>query len=139
MIEIYTDGSFHPQYKKAGVGYMIKQNDKTYAGQGLSSGNNPTDVEIDAIDQALRFLLTLDLHDNQLVLYTDCKFAIHAINRALTKQEKTVHKLWKRVQRRTGAMCRFMHVTGHKGNVYNEWCDKTAKEIMWREVNLIEV
>jgi ribonuclease HI len=137
MIEVYTDGSFHPVHKKAGVGYLIKQNDQTYGGQGLSTYNNPTDVEIDAIAQALRFLLTLDLHDTQLVLYTDCKFAIHAINRATTKQEKSVHKLWKRVQHRTGATCRLMHVHGHKGNVFNEWCDKKAKEFMWREVDAL--
>lgn len=136
MIEVYTDAAFHPVHKVGGYGVVIKQYSKMFVVCGeIKKVNNPTESEMIAIDHALREIIKLKLHDTQLMLYTDCKFAIHATNRGKDKTEKNLQKLWKRVQRRTGAICRMQYIKAHSGNVYNEQCDSLAKTQMWRLID----
>lgn len=125
---IVTDGAYSSSRDQGGVGIVILENDNKileYSNMYKRTTNNQ--MELGAIIIALR--LVKDPLD-KLIIYTDSQYCIGCAT--LGWQRKKNKKLWTEFDsqmKRVSTLCqdiKFVHVKGHNGDKWNEYCDKLA-------------
>lgn len=127
-VVIYTDGAYSPLRDQGGVGIVILENGKKileYSNHYKRTTNNQ--MELGAVIIALR--LIKKPHDS-ITIYTDSQYVIGCATLGW-KRKKNV-KLWQEYDNqmdRVSKLCpeiKYLHVKGHNGDEWNEYCDKIA-------------
>lgn len=125
---IYTDGAYSPLRDKGGVGIVIIENGKKvleYSNMYKHTTNNQ--MELGAVIIALRLIKK---PYKSITIYTDSQYVIGCATLGW-KRKKNV-KLWQEFDKqvkRVFDLCpkiEYIHVKGHNGNEWNEYCDNLA-------------
>lgn len=125
---IYTDGAYSPLRDQGGVGIVILANGKKlleYSNRYLRTTNNQ--MELGAVIIALRLIKS---SYDSVIIYTDSQYVIGCATLGW-KRKKNV-KLWQEFDiqmERVSALCpkiQYVHVKGHNGDEWNEYCDNLA-------------
>lgn len=133
-IEIYTDGSSLGNPGPGGYGIVLKWRDtRKTASQGYEKTTNNR-MELLAVIEALR-LLNDFAKDKQILIYSDSKYVINAVEKGWVFNwakkgflNKANEDLWKRfLNIYPNYAIKFIWVKGHSGVPENEVCDKLAK------------
>jgi ribonuclease HI len=134
-IKIYTDGSYD-EIKKVGAYCVIKINeDLSYdSNTYLSNNHSSSQIELEAVIKALEF------YNGNVRIYTDSQYIRKGIsewiyywkkNDWLTANGSKAKNIdmWIKLEKLcSGRIVEFAYVKGHSNNVYNNICDKLAKE-----------
>lgn len=125
---IYTDGAYSSLRDQGGVGIVILEDRKKlleYSNRYHRTTNNQ--MELGAVIIALR--LIKKPYDS-ITIYTDSQYVIGCATLGW-KRKKNV-KLWQEFDTqmdRVSKLCstiKYLHVKGHNGDEWNEYCDKLA-------------
>lgn len=125
---IYTDGAYSPLRDQGGVGIVILANGKKlleYSNKYLRTTNNQ--MELGAVIIALRLIKS---SYDSVIIYTDSQYVIGCATLGW-KRKKNV-KLWQEFDiqmERVSSLCpkiQYVHVKGHNGDEWNEYCDNLA-------------
>lgn len=125
---VYTDGAYSPLRDQGGVGLVILEDGKKlleYSNRYHRTTNNQ--MELGAVIIALR--LIKKPYDS-ITIYTDSQYVIGCATLGW-KRKKNV-KLWQEYDNqidRVSKLCpeiKYLHVKGHNGDEWNEYCDKIA-------------
>ena len=137
---IYTDGSYKDNTSGFGVVIITSDGDKY-----ISYGHIPSNIEAtNNVAELYAIYVALSLVQGDVILYTDSSYAIACFTSYIHDWLKNG---WQNVCNRDiiystynhmiGRQVSFQHVTGHKGIIYNEECDKLAEQGRLGEENLI--
>lgn len=131
-IKVYTDGSCRNE--KGGYGVVVVNGDThtCYSGKVPIKPCTNQKAELYAILIAMR-----NVDEDEFTIITDSKYAIGCCNEWLENWKKKSE--WKKTIENSDLIdaidisrgerkIKFEHVYGHTGNVYNEMCDKLAKQ-----------
>lgn len=135
-IDIYTDGSFYAKKKKGGwAAVLISGNTKLEIGGPLEDVKSSSEAEMLAVINALSHIKT----PSRIRIYTDSAFIVNAFDENIRKWKKKEWKnskgekvsyrnLWKSIIRLSSPhFIKFIHVSAHSGDTFNERCDEFAK------------
>lgn len=131
MISIYADGSSTGRADGAGgYGFVIVRGDTvlawSYGGSPRTTNNL---MEMEGAIQGLTTALDLDLigRGEPIELVSDSQYALGIANGAYTPS-KNLEKAAQLIDLAAKVRCRFRWVRGHQGDIFNEHCDKLAKQ-----------
>lgn len=133
QVTIYTDGACSKNGAKnaiGGYGAILKfgEHEKVVRGNAIGTTNNR--MELSAVIAAILALKK----PCQVQVITDSQYVINgakSMKAWLQKKDLPNKDLWLQLieaGNKGGHRIRFMHVHGHTGDVYNERCDKIARE-----------
>lgn len=149
-VTINTDASFHPQFKVGAFSFWIVSNQGRIIQSGALKGDirNPDEAEMKCILNAIHALKNQDwTFIKLLVINTDSMNSI-----SLFKNDKNAIKRWglqwampfqevfNLMTKGLSEKIVLRHVPSHKNistakSWVNDWCDKKAKEALWKEIN----
>lgn len=125
---IYTDGAYSPLRDQGGVGIVIlKQGKKLLEYSNMYKRTTNNQMELGAVVIALRLI---QKPVDSITIYTDSQYVIGCATLGW-KRKKNV-KLWQEYDKqfqRVSELCpkiTFLHVKGHNGDEWNEYCDNLA-------------
>lgn len=133
QVTIYTDGACSKNGAKnaiGGYGAILKfgEHEKVVRGNAIGTTNNR--MELSAVIAAILALKK----PCQVQVITDSQYVINgakSMKAWLQKKDLPNKDLWLQLieaGNKGGHRIRFLHVQGHTGDVYNERCDKIARE-----------
>lgn len=133
QVTIYTDGACSKNGAKnaiGGYGAILKfgEHEKVVRGNAIGTTNNR--MELSAVIAAILALKK----PCQVQVITDSQYVINgakSMKTWLQKKDLPNKDLWLQLieaGNKGGHRIRFLHVQGHTGDVYNERCDKIARE-----------
>lgn len=124
MLEIYTDGAYANSRDQGGWAFVAVGNGKKlFSNYGLKCGTTNNRMEIEAVIQAMRWMLSNDLKSAKI--YTDSMYVIGTMTQNW-KRNKNVD-LWEMMDELISKLrISYKHVKGHAGDTYNEMCDTLA-------------
>lgn len=133
QVTIYTDGACSKNGAKnaiGGYGAILKfgEHEKVVRGNAVGTTNNR--MELSAVIAAILALKK----PCQVQVITDSQYVINgakSMKAWLQKKDLPNKDLWLQLieaGNKGGHRIRFLHVQGHTGDVYNERCDKIARE-----------
>lgn len=133
QVTIYTDGACSKNGAKnaiGGYGAILKfgEHEKVVRGNAIGTTNNR--MELSAVIAAIIALKK----PCQVQVITDSQYVINgakSMKAWLQKKDLPNKDLWLQLieaGNKGGHRIRFLHVQGHTGDVYNERCDKIARE-----------
>ena len=129
-VTIYTDGACKGNPGPGGYAAILTCNGKEKIIRGGASQTTNNRMELVAVIEGLKALKK----PSEVLIVTDSKYVMMTREKWLRWQKK--HNvpnwdLWQTLlaEGKNGQhKIRFQHVDGHSGHVYNERCDKIAKE-----------
>lgn len=142
---IYTDGSCHwhknPNHNHGGWAFVALTTSNGDESNVYRSGyceppqTNNT-MELHAVLEALRWVKREKLRQHPVVIYSDSMYVIGGMQSAFRHQvsegliDPPNKHYWKLLHRHAEACryLRFVHVKGHRGDVWNEMCDVLANK-----------
>lgn len=133
QVTIYTDGACSKNGAKnaiGGYGAILRfgEHEKVVRGNAIGTTNNR--MELSAVIAAILALKK----PCQVQVITDSQYVINgakSMKAWLQKKDLPNKDLWLQLieaGNKGGHRIRFLHVQGHTGDVYNERCDKIARE-----------
>lgn len=156
VVTINTDASYHSHYKVGAYAfYIICDQGRLMQSGALKQCHNSHHAEIQAIGNALYALLMSKFTKVQyIVINTDCTWAIDSIvyGKKIGKSGETVKQIHKfisalrakyQISTRKKIKKPFIdwrYVPAHqeiktKRQWVNDWCDKSAKQQLWNQIN----
>jgi len=148
IVTINTDASYHSEFKVGAYAFWIVSD----MGRICMSGafkervKNPSEAEIQCILNAIHVFKKQRIKDiYKIIVNTDSLNAIH-----IFKNDKQQIKRWglkwgdgyreKFNKMGLSKIIEFRHVKAHKETStarswVNDWCDKSAKEQLWKKIN----
>ena len=133
QVTVYTDGACSRNGTKdavGGYGAIIKCGDAEKIVRGNAIGTTNNRMELSAVIAAILALKK----PCQVQVITDSQYVINgakSMKAWLQKKDLPNKDLWLQLieaGNKGGHRIRFLHVQGHTGDVYNERCDKIARE-----------
>lgn len=133
-VRIYTDGACSQNGTwKGGWGYVILNNGGGIASKGNGSEDNTTNsrMEIKAVLEALKTVK----EPSEIIIVSDSSYVCNTINEWLDKwidkgilETKSNTDQWKEYirLRNLHKSVKAVHIRGHRGDYYNEICDRLA-------------
>jgi len=153
IVTINTDASWHPKENYAGFAFWIVCDQGKFCHAGILKKRvmRPEIAEFKCIINAIYVLGKLNYSNvNKIIINTDCLNVIHLIK----KDKKAINMYglhWGKhlvleyerllkIQKIPKNRFDFRHVKAHEEistarQYVNDWCDKAAKEQMWKKVN----
>lgn len=145
-LDIYTDGACSGNPGKGGWSFVVTNGTeklKFFSGGELSTTNNR--MELTAIVEALKYVEKIKEKNEKKKLYvrifSDSSYCVNALNQrwikkwlnnnwTTSKGTPVLNKdLWLEINKFDKLIdFQLIKVKGHSGNIYNEECDKLAKE-----------
>lgn len=137
QVKIYTDGACSRNGDKNAIGgygaiIICEGHEKVVRGYAVGTTNNR--MELTAVIEAVKALKK----PCQIQVVTDSQYVINgtkSMRAWLQKKDLPNRDLWIQlitVGNKGGHKMKFLHVKGHAGDVYNERCDKVAREQIWK-------
>lgn len=135
-VKLYTDGACSGNPGQGGWGAVLIYRDCIRKISGYSPETTNNIMELTAVVEGIGILKEKCAVD----VYTDSKYIVDAVNEWLpnwirngwvTSSKKPVKNIiyWKRIMELSQKhRIRWFWVKGHDGNVYNEECDRMARE-----------
>jgi ribonuclease HI len=129
LIEVYTDGSCKPTNPgPAGFGCVILIDGEVFmtAGEFIGRGTNNI-AEVKGIEYGLTALKSLEYNEEEIVIYTDSKYAIGLFSKNWKPKVniELINKVREDLEHFSNL--KFVWVKGHSGDKYNEMADVLAK------------
>lgn len=158
LVTINTDAAFHSGKKVGGFAFWIVSNRGkiAYAGPLKSNVFNPDHAELQCIINAFHVLFTKTDWKNisRIIVNTDSLNSIHVLeaNQEAIKKYRLKDTYFKIYRYRLKSLKKKYSVCGYKGQIefrhvkahtgtdnarkfVNDWCDKNAKEQLWKQIN----
>ena len=143
-LEIYTDGSlkkFGKNMTFGAWGFIVVQDGKEiYEASGNEYGTTNQRMELEAIIQALNYIISIRRPNERIAIYSDSAYAINCYLqewyvkwqangwRNANKKEVANQDLWYEIiPFFDNFWYYFRKVKGHQGNYWNEYCDQLAQ------------
>jgi len=129
-IEIYTDGSCKGNPGPGGWAaiFLQKKSEKPFEilkGRAFQTTNNR--MEMTAVIEALRYINHQQLHDAEIILYSDSNLVIQTLLQGWKR--KANKDLWEELDElNEGLDIDYQWVKGHAKNHWNNECDKIAQK-----------
>ena len=149
IVTINTDASFHSGFKVGAYAFWIVSNEGRILGSGALKGKclNPTDAEIKCIINAI-FTLKKQAWSNitKIILNTDSTNSIAILNKNAEEIKKyklqwggSLSGQYNKIKVGLPPI-EFRHIKAHKTTEtakswVNDYCDKKAKEMLWKQIN----
>jgi len=136
QVTLYADGACSKNPGPGGWGTVLIYGDKIKKLSGFQEASTNNIMELTAVIQGMKALK----EKCRIDIYTDSKYIVDSIKEWLPNWQKNGWKtsakkdvknidLWKEIIRLTELHDVEWHwVKGHNGNLYNEECDKMAKD-----------
>jgi len=130
QIEIYTDGSCKGNPGPGGwCAILLEKNSKKafeiLKGNTFDTTNNR--MEMTAVIEALRYIDHHQLHDNEIILYSDSNLVIQTLLQGWKR--KANKDLWEELDELNESLdIHYQWVKGHAKNYWNNECDKVAQK-----------
>lgn len=154
-VTVNTDASFHPVHKVGAFAFWIRHDQGRMMQAGpLKECANSLEAEIQAIGNGLYALLKSKFTDiDYIVVNTDCTYAIDAIvdRKYRTASKKVVDRVLKIIdglilkynpqkKKRKRPFIEYRYVPAHTDTstpkkYINDWCDQSAKNHLWKQIN----
>lgn len=141
MIEhhIYTDGSCPVAYGPGAWAFiMLGADANVYDAGYMAAPQTNNTMELWAVLMALRFVKEKELRDESITIHADSTYVINGMISQFRHQvadgsiDPPNADIWKRLHKHA-ERCRslkFVHVKGHSGNTWNEYCDRMAAKAL---------
>ena len=137
QVKIYTDGACSRNGDKNAIGgygaiILCEGHEKIVRGYAVGTTNNR--MELTAVIEAVKALKK----PCQIQVVTDSQYVINgtkSMRAWLQKKDLPNRDLWIQlitVGNKGSHKMKFLHVKGHSGEVFNERCDKIAREQIWK-------
>ena len=149
LVTINTDASYHPQHKVGAYAFWIISNQGRFlkAGAFKELIENSTQAEAQCIINAIYYFKKQDWKEvTKIIINTDALNAIAIFKKTKSKIKKYNLRYGNSLSEKFDEITKgfpsieFRHVKAHKKNGtarnwVNDWCDKSAKEMLWKEIN----
>ena len=126
-MEIYTDGGYHPKYKKAAYAYILKTKDTYQEFYGFSEAKNSREAELIAAELALK-----NAQENEITLFTDYQGLIDGF-----ETKKNSEEFAGIVEAVGSKNVKMVHMNGHRDDNNVIECDKMINGL-WKEFRRLE-
>ncbi len=147
IVTVTTDAAFHTKHKVGAYAFWITSDLGRLKAHGvLKKTKSSCDSEIQCILNALHYMgkAVVDRNISRIIINTDSMNAIHvfegnkdAIKRYRLKWAEHYKHIF---QKLVSVPVELRHVKAHKStsdarSYVNDWCDKKAKESLWKKIN----
>lgn len=151
IVTINTDASFHYDYKVGAYAFWIVSNlgKVLHCGALKEKALNPTDAETKCIINAISTLRKQNWTGiEKVIINTDSLNSIYILENRKPEIKKyrlnygdNLRADYNKIKSSFLPPIEFRHVKAHKTietarSWVNDWCDKKAKEMLWKEINL---
>ena len=137
QVKIYTDGACSRNGDKNAIGgygaiILCEGHEKIVRGYAVGTTNNR--MELTAVIEAVKALKK----PCQIQVVTDSQYVINgtkSMRAWLQKKDLPNRDLWIQlitVGNKGSHKMKFLHIKGHSGEIFNERCDKIAREQIWK-------
>lgn len=134
-LDIYTDGSCPTPYGPGAWAYVVLGSDANVYGSGYEAAPQTNNtMELMAVLSALRYVNVNKLRARHIVIHADSLYVINGMisqfrhqlaDGAIDAPNKAIWLLLHRHAERCRRL-EFIHVKGHSGDTWNEYCDRMA-------------
>ena len=124
MYKIYTDGAYSHLRDVGGYAYIIlKDNEVVCEGSGHYDHTTNNQMELMAVIKALSRIK----ESSHITIISDSQYVINiASHKAKINKNKGLWDIYFRYSQKH--IIDYIHVKGHSGDKYNEWCDRLATQ-----------
>ena len=124
MYNIYTDGAYSHLMDKGGYAYIILKDDAILCeGSGHYDHTTNNQMELMAIIKALSRIK----ESSDITVFSDSQYVISiATGKASIRKNKLLWNTYFNYAQKHNI--NYIHIKGHSGNKYNEWCDRLATQ-----------
>lgn len=124
MYKIYTDGAYSHLRDVGGYAYIIlKDNEVVCEGSGHYDHTTNNQMELMAVIKALSRIK----ESSHITIISDSQYVINiASHKAKINKNKGLWDIYFRYSQKH--TIDYIHVKGHSGDKYNEWCDRLATQ-----------
>lgn len=125
-VEIYTDGSClgNKTGSPGGWAAILVHKSKELVLRGFDAATTNNRMELTAVIEAIKKLT----RPCEVTVYTDSTYVMTSYTSSKPKKNLQLIADLKSAVSSGGHEIRFQHIYGHTGHVYNERCDRIAKE-----------